>query len=682
MMNLTARMPSVVSSSTSSSPGKTWYGYQDPGKSVASDDRSGKPEKTSWDMMQKVAPHREEPLLDGNAHSVRYGEMIHDGSGKPEKVNSQEEASSENFVMGGDAAEFVNKVKEQVRSRQKRMSNVAESGEEHSIIWGMFMAATMNAATFMGKNFSTIQSVVKNYEDLTLKQMFDVTAQLVNDQEEIHGLDKIQWEKNSWKRLSLIGDATVINLQRTKVYVFSDSVLCLGRVHQHPESNEAWKKRIQGVMSEKSYRDYDGINGEPTEFEWNIFPGFTTLQLCGKINDLLSDLGQKPETFTGRIIFMSMFNDISCDRKGNKDECLANAGVVKVLARRFGVGQWSFIGPGSEKKWYSAENSPQGAWDNIAEEMLLEFAESGHPTFRATTPLSRGILKSKGHGELSIHFAADEQTIETIFRIIISVNQLSIYGAVAVICEEFENHQDRSGEPEVLMGQSIVLGEIKAEVPLQNENYSNHRILWQQYMEQIESLSQESKVSRFCMEAGFMRVVEVEQSSTLLPWCKFSMLLCRRWKISFGRSAGSWTPRCSRDSIQQRLVDRDLRHSQMAEQLVEVPQFEQFASLLAEQIVDIPVPGGSLHDYLLVPGLAALSAVLRDEPGTKVRQRTKIIRAPCRRRIGRVVLRAANFGDLITADDKVVSEGCESRNNHRYAIVVQDLATQWLQSYP
>ena len=159
------------------------------------------------------------------------------------------------------------------------------------------------------------------------------------------------------KRLSLIGDETVINLQSTKVHVFSDSVLCLGRILQHPESNEAWKNRIAGVKSVRSYRDYDGINGEPTEFEWNIFPGFTTLQLCGKINDLLSDLGQTPETFTGRIIFMSIFNDISCDRKGNKDECLANAGVVKVLARRFGVGQWSCIGPGSEKKCYPSENS-------------------------------------------------------------------------------------------------------------------------------------------------------------------------------------------------------------------------------------------------------------------------------------------------------------------------------------
>ena len=96
---------------------------------------------------------------------------------------------------------------------------------------------------------------------------------------------------------------------------------------------------------------------------------------------------------------MSMFNDISCDRKDNKDECLRNAESVKVFARRFGIGQWSFIGPGSEKKWYSSENSPQGAWDNIAEQMLLDFVESGHPIFRATTPLSRCFLNSKGRGK-------------------------------------------------------------------------------------------------------------------------------------------------------------------------------------------------------------------------------------------------------------------------------------------
>ena len=62
--------------------------------------------------------------------------------------------------------------------------------------------------------------------------------------------------------------------------------------------------------------------------------------------------------------------------------------------------------------------------------------------------------------------------------------------------------------------------------------------------------------------------------------------------------------------------------------------------------------------------------------------KTKITRASCRRRAVTVVPRAENFGDLIAADHKVLSEGCESRNNHRYAVVVQDLATQWIESYP
>ena len=279
----------------------------------------------------------------------------------------------------------------------------------------------------------------------------------------------------------------------------SFQILCLrlGRVHQYPESNEAWKKRIEWIITDKSYRDYDGINGEPTEFEWNIFPGFDTLLLHGKVTDLLSRLGETPETFTGRILFMSMFNDVSCDKKDNEEECLANAKVVSINAKKFGKGQWSFIGPGSEKKWYSMEeHSPQGIWDNIAEKMLLEFEESGCPIFRATTPLSRSKLKSKGHGKLSIHFGATQETIETIFRKIVFANQLSLYGAVANRCEKCESLHDRSGQPDEVMGQSIVLSETKAEVSLQNEIPSHHNVLLQQYEERIKLLSQESKVSK------------------------------------------------------------------------------------------------------------------------------------------------------------------------------------------
>ena len=101
---------------------------------------------------------------------------------------------------------------------------------------------------------------------------------------------------------------------------------------------------------------------------------------------------------------------------------------------------------------------------------MIEFAESGCPIFRATTPLSRGQLKSRGHGKLSIHFAAVQETIVTIFRIIVSANQLSLSGAVAEMCEEYETVHDRSGRPDVVMGQSIVLSAIKTEVPLESDD--------------------------------------------------------------------------------------------------------------------------------------------------------------------------------------------------------------------
>ena len=229
--------------------------------------------------------------------------------------------------------------------------------------------------------------------------------------------------------------------------------------------------------------------------------------------------------------------NISCDKNGNKDECLKNASFVKTFAGRFGIGQWSFIGPGSEKKWYSSENSPQGAWDHIAEQMLLEFAESGHPIFRATTPLSRCILKSNKRGKISILFAADQDTIDTIYRIILSVNQLSVYGAVAAVCEEFEGHQDRSGEPEILMGQSIVLGEVKAETPVHDEDPMNDQIIWQQYIQQVESLSPENRISKFCKEAGFMRVVEVGQYFVTKDTSQINSVACREYTLPRDDSA-------------------------------------------------------------------------------------------------------------------------------------------------
>ena len=94
------------------------------------------------------------------------------------------------------------------------------------------MAVTMESAVFMGKNFQNNCQFIVITADLTLKQMFDISTKLVSEQDEISGLDTLGWDNHSWKYLSLIGDERVANLQRTKVYVFSDSVLCFGKIFE------------------------------------------------------------------------------------------------------------------------------------------------------------------------------------------------------------------------------------------------------------------------------------------------------------------------------------------------------------------------------------------------------------------------------------------------------------------
>ena len=89
--------------------------------------------------------------------------------------------------------------------------------------------------------------------------MFDTLARLVSEQDEISGMETIGWENHSWKYLSLIGDERVINLQRTKVYVFSGSVLCLGKIHENPQSNGAWEDRLGWFKSSPEYRNFGQI---------------------------------------------------------------------------------------------------------------------------------------------------------------------------------------------------------------------------------------------------------------------------------------------------------------------------------------------------------------------------------------------------------------------------------------
>ena len=139
--------------------------------------------------------------------------------------------------------------------------------------------------------------------------------------------------------------------------------------------------------------------------------------------------------------------------------------------------------------------------------MTIKLGESGHLVFRATSPLSRGMLKSRGGGKLSIHFCADGRTIETVFRTFISVNQLSVYGAVSDLCEEYKACHVRTVRP-VVAGQSDPLSSLM-KTPTPSTDDPAQEDLLQKYQERVEKLSQQNRVIKICTDAGFLTTIDV-----------------------------------------------------------------------------------------------------------------------------------------------------------------------------
>ena len=125
---------------------------------------------------------------------------------------------------------------------------------------------------------------------------------------------------------------------------------------------------------------------------------------------------------------------------------------------------------------------------------------STHPVFRSTSPLSRGVLKSKVGGKLSIHSFADFETIETVFRKIISVNQLSIHGTVAEMCEECDSSHDRTGRL-VVKGQSdrlFVPSVIKTNIPL-TDNLAQEEDYCKDIRNELKSYHNKTNCSNFVL---------------------------------------------------------------------------------------------------------------------------------------------------------------------------------------
>ena len=264
----------------------------------------------------------------------------------------------------------------------------------------------------------------------------------------IFGVSQINWDDSPWKQLSLVNDKEVISLSNAKVYVFSDSVLCFGKMNENPQSYFLGRQVdvVQKFITMHSFgHNWWWAIGIRVEY----FPRIRYVAALRQSQKFTV----KIECRTWKIhwtdhLHVGVQRHLMLVSKDNEEECELSAKLVSIYATRFSPGRWSFLGPGSEKKWYSTcDSKPHGEWDRVAELMMIRIGVSGHPVFRATSPLSRGTHKCKGGGKLSIHFCADGGTIETVCSTIISVDQLSIYGAVSDLCEEYKASHVRTVRP-------------------------------------------------------------------------------------------------------------------------------------------------------------------------------------------------------------------------------------------
>ena len=139
---------------------------------------------------------------------------------------------------------------------------------------------------------------------------------------------------------------------------------------------------------------------------------------------------------------------------------------------------------------------------------------------------------------------------------------------------------------------------------------------------------------------------------------------------------GNW-----RDSTKTRNKNKRENNRDSDDRFRDLPEWlEEFTDNLED--AEVPAPAHISHDSdserptKVAPRKHSVHTLFPKDRNCEVCLRTKMTRDPCRRCTGEAVLRAEKFGDLITADHKVLNEEGESRNNHRYAVAVQGLATQ------
>ena len=259
----------------------------------------------------------------------------------------------------------------------------------------------------------------KNQLLKSVKQLFQVTERLIKDQTEIGGLTTIDYEQPTWRSTTPPCDRA-IEITNAKNLLLSDSVLCLGSIRSISDQPiEAWKNQKLNSIWKLAFSK---IWIESMESRWSSsgksFQGSLHWVFSRRFNNWLNCRVNLSSSKVG-----SSSCQCTTTLYGENEETQKNAVWILLQLRMvladscWDVGH--FWGRGSEKKWYGTHSDkPDGSWDRMAEEMMLNFAESGHPIFRATGAKEKWRIKKQRQGkEVSFHYNGSEETIELILRI-------------------------------------------------------------------------------------------------------------------------------------------------------------------------------------------------------------------------------------------------------------------------
>ena len=219
----------------------------------------------------------------------------------------------------------------------------------------------MKAAVHLGQDDpQNLRTTNNTYFD-QIKHFFNISRKLIlNQEQEIHGISTIDWDTIHGQaapcRTTKLSSRHRQKCTSSQIRYFVPG----GRIAEYPRSVASWKDKIDWSAQSPEYREMDNVDGEPAAFEWKQFPGHTILKLLQEVQCTMEEKNSVRRIQRSDHLLVSVQRH-RLGPEAKKDSCPEKFSSVAACAARFPTAHWSFLGPGSEEKWFGTlTHTPNG----------------------------------------------------------------------------------------------------------------------------------------------------------------------------------------------------------------------------------------------------------------------------------------------------------------------------------